>query len=559
VNGGLGNYDRVDLNGALNLPLGDKAALRVAGTYSRADGWFRNVVPGMPDLAGVSEYAVRGTLNMAPADRVRLKLVASTSHQDPRNYGVYAQPEEVNRVGLDTWQIASAVPQRRRAETHSVAFDADIDVTDSLTFTSISSWDEGSLHFVEDTDGQAQKLFEIPYDAEATQFAQDLRLTSNSGGPLEFILGAYFSREKVFNSTNLRFANDVDVNDDGTIDVQDCIDGFVLACQFVNRFDQVKQSTALYTDLKYALTGRLALRGGLRYTHDTGRQYGFRSDALGVDDVLVVNLIPPSSLRYENDDVSGKVGIDYTFDSGRMMYASVSRGYRAPSFNAQAFFDPAELSVSEAEELLAYEVGAKTQAWDRRITLNLGAFYYDYRNQQLISSDPATATQTLQNIPRSRSYGGEVEMTLRGSDRMTLRAGLGLLSSEVTRGTVSGTNVAGNQLTNAPKLTFNAGLDLTVLQGGYGTVSFHPELVYQSSQFFEVFNVPRLEAGGYALYGAHLDWKSPGGRYVATAWGKNLGNKLYYTSRGDLLAGFGFDYNHIGNPRTYGVTVGARF
>lgn len=42
-------------------------------------------------------------------------------------------------------------------------------------------------------------------------------------------------------------------------------------------------------------------------------------------------------------------------------------------------------------------------------------------------------------------------------------------------------------------------------------------------------------------------------------WGKNLTDKFYFTSRVDLLAGFGFDYNHIGNPRTYGVTVGAKF
>ena len=59
--------------------------------------------------------------------------------------------------------------------------------------------------------------------------------------------------------------------------------------------------------------------------------------------------------------------------------------------------------------------------------------------------------------------------------------------------------------------------------------------------------------------GGHIDWESADGRFNASVWGKNLGNKFYFTSRVDLLAGFGFDYNHIGNPRTYGVTVGAKF
>ncbi len=51
----------------------------------------------------------------------------------------------------------------------------------------------------------------------------------------------------------------------------------------------------------------------------------------------------------------------------------------------------------------------------------------------------------------------------------------------------------------------------------------------------------------------------PTARWNASVWGKNLTNKFYFTSRVDLLAGFGFDYNHVGTPRTYGVTVGMKF
>ena len=72
-------------------------------------------------------------------------------------------------------------------------------------------------------------------------------------------------------------------------------------------------------------------------------------------------------------------------------------------------------------------------------------------------------------------------------------------------------------------------------------------------------NIPRLRQPSYAIMGGHIDWESADGRFNASVWGKNLGNKFYFTSRVDLLAGFGFDYNHIGNPRTYGVTVGAKF
>ena len=559
VNAGYGNYDRCEANGAVNVPLGEKAALRVAGTFARADGWFRNVEPGMPDLASTREYAFRGTLKAQPVEGLTFVLRASTSFQNPQNYGIYAQPEANHRPGLSRWEIASDVSTRRRARTTSVALTTNVDLSDAIALTSITSYDKGTLFFREDTDGTATKLLEIPYYDKASQFAQDLRLTSDTGGPFDFILGVYFNREKVFNRTAFEIATDVDVNADGTIDAQDCADGLPLACKVQNQFTQVKKSVAVYSDLKYKIGEAVTLRGGLRYTHDTGRQNGFISQALGVDDSVVATLIPLSDLRFRKNNFSGKIGLDYKLADGNLLYASVSRGYRAPSFNAQAFFDPSELSVAKAEQVTSYEVGAKTQFWDRRITLNVAGFYYDYKNQQFINVDPSSAAQTLLNIPKSRIYGGEVELTVRAADMLTMRAGLGVLSARIKQGTVSGVDVGGNRLSNAPSLTLNGGIDWTVAQGGFGSLSFHPEVAYQSSQYFEVVNIPRLKQKGYALLSGHIDWESANGRFNASLWAKNLTKKFYFTSRVDLLAGFGFDYNHIGNPRTYGVTVGAKF
>ncbi len=190
-NAGYGNYNRIDLNGAVNLPLGEKAAVRLAGTFAKADGWFRNVVPGKADLASVSEYALRATVLVEPSDALRFTLRASTSKQNPRNYGIYAQPEPVNRPGLGKWQIASNIDKRRLARTHSIALTTELDLSDTLALTSITAYDKGKLSFYEDTDGTAGQLLEIPYYDKASQFAQDLRLTSDTGGPFDFILGVY--------------------------------------------------------------------------------------------------------------------------------------------------------------------------------------------------------------------------------------------------------------------------------------------------------------------------------------------------------------------------------
>ena len=440
--------------------------------------------------------------------------------------------------------------------TTSAALTVNYDLTDKLALTSITSYDHGTLFFTEDTDGQPNKLLEIPYGDRASQFAQDLRLTSNSHGPFDFILGLYFAREKVFNSNSFQITQDVasggDLDGNGVVDTADCAIGAGLglfaACKVSNRFDQLKKSYAAYSDVKFHLSDALTLRGGLRFTHDSGTQTGLRSDAFSVSDVLVANTIPATNSAYSTDNLSGKIGVDYKLPGGNLLYASVSKGYRAPSFNAQAFFQPSEVSVAAAEKVTSYEAGAKTRLFDRHVTLNLAGFYYDYRNQQFINVNPATGAQTLLNIPKSRIYGGEAELTINAGPRLSVHAGMGLLSTKIITGTVSGNNVAGHELANAPKFTFNLGPDVTLYDGAYGKVSLPPSLAYQSSQYFEVINEPILRQPGYALFDAHLDWESADGHWNASAWVKNAGQRFYFTSRVDLLAGFGFIYYHIGAP-----------
>ncbi|PHR20295.1 MAG: TonB-dependent receptor [Sphingopyxis sp.] len=563
---GYGNYDRVDLDAAANLPLGNSAALRIAGTFSRANGWFENVLPNQPDLNGIRQYAVRGSLKVQPTDGIDFVLRASTSFQNPRNFGVFSEPEAINRPGLTRRQIASNETSRRKARTYAVSLTANAELNDALTLTSITSWDKGTIDLVEDTDGLPIQLLEIPNFDRATQFAQDLRLASDFAGPFNFILGAYYNREKVFNQTTFRLLQDVasggDIDMDGDVDDDDCALTTVgEACQFRNSFTQIKKSFAIYSDLNYEITDNVTLRGGLRFTRDTGQQNDFIAEILGPSGTVLGATIPtpatPPSFR--NSDLSGKIGIDFKTAGDDLIYASISRGYRAPSFNAQAFFDPSEVSVAEKETVYAYEIGAKSQFANNSVTLNLAGFYYDYRDQQSINVDQLTGAQTLLNIPKSRIFGGEAELTAYLNDSVTLRSAVGLLNTKIKRGIVNGIDISGNNLVNAPSLNFSGGFDVTAFDNGSGKLSLHGDLSYITSQFFEIVNVPRLEQNGYALLSGHINWKSANGRFVASIWGKNLTNKFYFTSRIDLLAGFGFDYNHVGTPRTYGITAGVNF
>jgi len=573
LNIGYGNYNRREASGAANLPLGETLAARLAFTVARADGWFRNVLPGKPDLNGTREYAVRGSLLWKPQDGISFLLRASTSYQNPYNYGIFAAPgpdgvgaglyeslgqgSSYFRTGIGRREIEFNYTPRRRARTYAVSLTSTFDIGNDLSIVSVSSWDKGQLNFGEDTDGAPNKTLEIFYGDRATQISQDLRLASGWGGPFDFILGAYYNREKVFNTTDFGIFKDADIDGNGTIDAADCAAGLPAACSVVNSFDQLKHSYALYTDMHYDFGGGFTLRGGLRFTRDDGSQTGLVSNAVGADGVQVAALIPPTDLRFKTNNLSGKIGLDYKIDRDTLLYANYSRGYRARSFNAQAFFDPSEASVAKPETIDAFEGGAKLQFADRRVTLNLAGFYYLYKNQQFINISPLTAAQTLVNLDKSRIYGGELELTVRANEWVSARAGLGLLNARIRKGILSGADVSGNKLSNAPSMSANGGLDITLMDEDAGKISVHPDISYVSSQYFEVFNIARLKQRAYTLLGGHVDFER--GPFTASVWGKNLTNRYYFTSRVDLVGGFGFDYNHVGSPRSYGVTIGYKF
>ena len=350
----------------------------------------------------------------------------------------------------------------------------------------------------------------------------------------------------------------------GNIDADDCAVDFSTACVFRNQFAQKKSSKALYADLTYELGELVTLRGGLRYTWDRGRLSDFKAQAIGIDGVPVANTIPgdpgnfdaTTALRFSKGSVTGKVGVDLKLSPDHLLYASYSRGYRGSSFNSQAFFAPDELTIAKPETVDAFEIGAKTQFLDRRLTLNGAVFLYNYKNQQALSL--IGVLQPLVNIPKSQIYGAELELVVRPLDVLTLRGGAGYLHTEIRRGNISGADLAGNRLPNAPTWSLNAAADLTILKKGADELSLGINASYNTKQYFDLFNTQRIAQPGYALVNAQASYSFGDGKYKAQIWGKNLFNRTYATSGLDISA-LGYDYFHLAESRTYGVTVEAKF
>ena len=282
------------------------------------------------------------------------------------------------------------------------------------------------------------------------------------------------------------------------------------------------------------------------------------------DDLPLLNTIPgdlddPFATSIDDDEWTGKIGVDYTTEAGTLLYASFSHGYRNGGFNAQAFFDPAELTAVDPEKLDAFELGFKSQMLDGRLQLNGAAFFYTYEDQQFLNVDPVTLAQTLVNIDESETSGLELELVARLVPSLLLRAGLGLLDTEVTEGVLGGVDLEGNELIMAPEINFNVAADWDVLATELGTLTVRLDSSYVDDHYFEIFNVDRIQQEGYWVHNARLQFDSSDDNWSVAVWSKNLADEEYRTSAIDLQASFGFDYSHIGTPRTYGAELTYRF
>jgi len=585
---GYGNYDRIESAGFVNTALGEKLAARLAFTFARADGTLTNLSPGQADLDAAREYGVRLSLRYEPSSDAEFILRLSTSLQNPNNYGIIAEPGPLGigggvyaafnaadpvlnpltddfRSGLGRRELTGDFTPKRRNRTYAAALTSTIRLNDGLQLVSVSSWDRGTLLNEEDTDGSALKALSILYRDRATQVTQDLRLVGDGDGPFKYTFGGFFGYEKVFNASDLLAYQDIDFNLDGALDFNDCLTAGPLAgCQLKNSFTQKRWSWAAYADTSYDLGGGFKLRGGLRYSYDRGRQYDINSILAGSDGVPLANLIPgdPANLdattsqRFRKGNVSGKIGIDW-LRGGNLLYASYSRGYRASSFASQAFFAPSELTVARPEKVDSLEAGFKLDLAGRRLRLNGSGFYYRYRDQQFIDVNP-DGTQKLLNLPRSRIFGAELELVAKPARTLSVSASLGLLDSKIIEGVVQGQPVAGNRLANAPAVSLSGAIDWDVLSSDAGTLSLRIDGNYVSRQEYDALNSASLTQGGYGLLGARIAFRTADDRFGIAVWGKNLTDRYYYTSR-IAISSIGFNYNHVGTPRTYGLTLDAKF
>lgn len=585
---GVGNFDHYIGEGAVQTALSETVAVRLAGTWEDARGWYKNVAPGQPNLSSTEQYAFRGTALFQPNDTVDVTIRASLSRANPTQMarsdtpfnagtgspfypavGVTGQPllpYPVGRQGLSIRETNNPNVTRRTTNSDAVSASVNVQLSPALLLTSITSWDQGDIQLVNDADGAPIRFTEVGYTGDIKQITQDLRLTSSFDGRFNFIAGAYYLDEKLFSSGSNAFGLDIDTNRDGVLNAQDCVAGaFFIGCSYTNSFNQKKTSYAVYTDGKFNVTDKVTLGAGVRYTKDKGRQYDLVGNVLGnkytyeAPGVVLFNIIPLSQQSFDDENVSGKIGIEYRPKEDLLLYASASTGYRGASFNAQALFSPADVSTSKPEEITAVEGGFKWKSTTGRLILNGALFSYDFKNQQNVDFNSTTFSQQLVNIPKSRIRGAEFDLTVRLAEPLTFRSSLGLLDTKTIRGTSEGRDISGKKLVNAPETTWSAGLAWSQQISDGWKISADLSGAYISRVYFDPTNALNTSQKPYTKLDGFLRIAETNDRYAATFWMKNITDELIFVDRVDAIAFGNYLANNLAPPRTYGITFEVNF
>jgi iron complex outermembrane recepter protein len=520
-----GAFNRIRTEGVVNIPLNDTLAIRLVGAVDRADGYVKNDFNSSADLFDQDLKYGRVSLRFKPNDRFDATFRVDATDQGGnggsafgyKQKGTYYDPAScqqlfnttiltmnvragnrdgvndcVRTVGAGAGTGANAVgagvdlgvPLYRAGDGYRVDTDyqsflklkdtsSSLDMAykfDSFSVRSITGYADFKAERTSDGDFSASTIAIDYQRTTAKTFSQELQLISDGKGPLNYVAGYYYFKDKlrgtfinqqlprVIRSAALTTPLSLPQNGAGFFD-----DPFAET-----------ESNAFYAQFSWKATDQLTFTLGGRTTKDK-KDFRFASanavlprNAAGQPDANLITLdtaAPPRSAfgtagtsncvpargpglycdpanpsillggTYDTKTFSkatGRVAADYKLSKQNLVYIAYSTGFRSGGFNSGQAIESVRTFLPE--EVKAIEIGSKNRFLDNTLQINIAAFSNKYTNLQEQRQVPvgATTISTIFNAAKAKAEGVEIEAEWRGIERLTMTAGLSLLDAKYT-------------------------------------------------------------------------------------------------------------------------------
>ncbi|HVI33908.1 MAG TPA: TonB-dependent receptor [Phenylobacterium sp.] len=561
----VGNFGRVDASMAADLPVNDRLSFRISATSQYSDGYMHNLYrapnglnPSEEWLAGDDVKAVRGAVKWRPTDELTLNLSAAyVKDRSDSVGGVNASfpTDALSRAGrpgfgfpggpTDPFVAMRNFPSGDYQDTWAGTLNATYE-GQGYRIVSISGIVRSSNLSYSDFDVTDLAFFETLATKRHKQLSQEVRIESATDGPLQWVAGGYAGHTD-WDTTQIFFL--ASVTEEGA--------------------EQKDKTAAGFAQFDFSLTEQLTLTAGGRYTWQEKEFTRFLQ-------VPVAQFPrPPLRAAEEWSDFTYHLGANYQINDDAMLYGSYSTGFKSGGFNSRAATASA-IGPFDPEKAKAWEIGLKSDWWDRRLRLNLAAFWNKYEDLQVSIFRPAASgtgeEQVVANNADERARGVEVELTVLPVPNLTLNASVGYLDAEytsfvanLTGRPASATNPCGGTIdrsqkgpcylepTRVPDWTSRIDATYDIELAGGGRISPFVAWSYEDAHFTDTLNAPQGFQKAYHVWDASLTYEAPSGRWQATLWGKNLGDvahRLSVVPTAGVLTQL-----YFAEPRTYGVEL----
>ncbi len=580
----VGNYGMVQTQGMLNGALTDTLSARAAFQYTRHDGYLSNGADDADDAAG------RVKLLWKPNEDLTVHFGGDFYHQGGRgdnNVPLTEDGQYYTNPG-NPWQLNSLYPNNDPPglgaslsggqlalvkndsynDNHEFSFFTQIDWNLGFaTLTVLPSFREMRQDFLTYNSGFG---FQQVLDDQARTLEMRLGSNTNPGDKLKWTTGVYILNEDLPNFSKIQQS------------FQPVGSPIPQGYQAVTTPYDHTESYALFAQATYSIVPWFRLTGGIRWTQDTKSETGNLTSYYPAG--FAGPGIPPTFPAYPvnssvaSDRVTWKAGFDTDVAKDTIVYGNVATGYKVGGFTSGNPSLPD--NTYHPEDLLSYDIGFKSQFFNRTLTLNAEAFYWIYRNQQIstiffvpVPTGGLSLFPTDANAAHGDDDGVDVDVAWRATPMDSFTASVEYLNAYYTNFSypfIVAANIIDNNgqpFNYAPHWSANLGYTHVFSLGNDGEIaaSVNTHLVTGQWVGYSYIGGSQYQKD-YSKTDINVTYTAPGGRYYVSVWAKNLENAAVKTnSESDLPGstvgpgGAALEWSGLQPPRTFGFTAGVRF
>ncbi|PKP90710.1 MAG: TonB-dependent receptor [Alphaproteobacteria bacterium HGW-Alphaproteobacteria-16] len=622
-----GNLDFKQAKASISGPLGEDVAVRLGVATTSRRGTVFNVASGNY-VNEQDNIGLRGAVLWRATDDLNLTLSADYNRQNPEccaqiyvRYGPTQRPANRQYPAL-TAALGYAVPSTN-AFDRLTDIDADLNAMNVLggvslrgelqlgagTLTSVTAWRFWDWLPANDRDFTGLPITTLSQNpTRQDQFTQELRYAGEGNG-FDYVLGAFGFYQNIHTTGTQRqgaAASRWLINPTNPLSNDPSVfDGLTAA----NDIRLKNFSGALFGKLNWKLADRVTLSPGIRLNYDdkVGSYVSIVRDPEG-------NLVPatggtprqvaqrealtPQSFvgeAYRAWNVSYDLTASYKPSRDILIYATYAHTFKSGGLNLNGVpvvngVAQTQFAQVDPEKVDHFELGVKSQFWDRKATLNVTGFWTRIKDYQALVNDGQNATLRgyLANAGEVRVRGVEADFSIRPSERVSLYANAAYTDHEYVEFTnahcppelsgggsgavigapgTPGTNspvacdISGQWLPGISNWAFSFGGEVNQpvnLFGQAGEVYLGADGSSRSKFSSNASRSIYTDIDGYTLANFRLGFRTDAGLNIF-GWVRNAFDREYYDVLATTPGNTGLIAGNVGDPRTYGVTIGLSF